>query len=796
MSRRSVFRGACRVVLVALAGLAPIVFGRLQDWEMCAYVLVVGLALALWALGCRSALPTPWTRVDSLLMAALAGTALACFTSVSLYDSLLRTALLAAGIATLWLARASLSRPDWRMAAWWSLVAGASVAGIWGLREYSHSAIAAGNTSWRAFGPFYNPNCLGGYLALCLLAPVALVLVARMRPDVPAETPSRGKKRKPATPDDYPPRYAEIAGFFAALVCGVGLLVTGSKGALLAVMAAAVVFGLLAGQRGTGLARVLRLGAVGLALVAVLGALVVPSVRNRIFSAFGSQQNSGNFRICTWQGTAEMIAARPVLGYGPGAFEHSYPRHARAGFTRQAHQTPLQILAEQGVLGGLPMLVALGALLAEAWRITGRQPGPERLLSAAGLAGALGLWVHNLVDYTWYVVAHQAAFWLILGLTCCAGDEETPAGASGRWKTPVLAGALVVFGAVSLFSQIELSIGRRFAQMGADGFAEHHLSRVLPVIPARWTDESLIQERAGSRGRPDALRKALELRQRAIDLQPTEPTHYYAMARICEELGDQTQDAAWYARALDWLERGVQAYPTSTEILGRMLLLQERTAQDDGATKTARRLAKLYDSPVRTAQAVEYFTDQHFADAFLFLARERMKAGDREGALYPAMKAADVAAFWVLQQRTNRQLLEVGGRYDPREVERVEAVARKAMGILQELDTPLGNYRYALNAYRLGEYEEARDVLDDIIQKTDPAGDLERQVVVAQAQLTLVDVLMQLDEGELARAVRETAVPKARGALDALREAGSEPFPGWRAEDTVEFEAAVRAAVQ
>ena len=158
--------------------------------------------------------------------------------------------------------------------------------------------------------------------------------------------------------------------------------------------------------------------------------------------------------------------------------------------------------------------------------------------------------------------------------------------------------------------------------------------------------------------------------------------------------------------------------------------------------------------------------------------------------------AADVAALWVLQQRTNRQLLEVGGRYDPREVERVEAVARKAMGILQELDTPLGNYRYALNAYRLGEYEEARDVLDDIIQKTDPAGDLERQVVVAQAQLTLVDVLMQLDEGELARAVRETAVPKARGALDALREAGSEPFPGWRAEDTVEFEAAVRAAVQ
>lgn len=800
MTRGVALQAVCRVILVALAVAAPVALGRMQTWEPWALVLVVGAAALVWVLSGRGFLPGLGWNADGLLVTALAWTALSCFVSVSLYDSLERLALLAAGITLTWLARVALANANWNAAAWWSLAAGAFVAGIWGLREYSHSALGSGNVSWRAFGPFYNPNCLGGYLALCFLIPVALLLVARMRAVVPvcAPTPRSGKKgRQVAVVEEYPSRYPEIAGFFAALICGLGLLVSGSKGSLLALVAGVTLFGLIAGDWKTALGRTLRLGAAGLVLVAVLGAVALPSVRTRVLSAFGSQQNSGDFRLCTWQGTVEMITARPALGYGPGTFEHAYPRHAKAGFTRQAHQTPLQIVAEQGVPGGLWMLAALGVLVAQAWRQAARREGTDRLLPAAAVAGALGLWVHNLVDYTWYVTAHQAVFWVLLGLASAPADEAdavAPAGQAGRRVGLAAAGFLVVAALVALVSETELAAGRQLARMGASQVAESHLLRVLPVDARRWVEASLLEEHMGARGRPEALTKALELRQRALALQPTEPTHYNALARICEDLEGAGEGEEWLREAQECLRKGIEYYPTSVEMLGRLMRLQERTGQGAKALVTARRLADLYDTPVRTAQAVEYFIDRQYADAFLLLAGDRMAAGDPAGALYPAMKAGDVAAFWVLLQRTNRQILELSGRYDPAEIARMESVARDAMNLLQELDRPLGNYRRALALYRLGELEEARAGLDEIIEKTDPAGDLEKQVVVAEAHLMLVDVLRQMGEDASADAVRETAVPKARGALKALQEARPEPFPGWKAEDTLELETRVRAA--
>src|SRR5690606_34445213 len=152
----------------------------------------------------------------------------------------------------------------------------------------------------------------------------------------------------------------------------------------------------------------------------------------RLISAT-AQSNSAIFRWYTWVGTAEMIRERPLLGYGPGTFEYAYPQHAIVGFTRMAHQTPLQIAAEAGVPALLLALAAV-AMIARR-RIAGLRSGGMRALEcAAALAALAAVGVHNLADYTWYVPAVGMSLAAILGLGLASSAEEAPAaGRARRW---------------------------------------------------------------------------------------------------------------------------------------------------------------------------------------------------------------------------------------------------------------------------------------------------------------------------------------------------------------------------
>ena len=52
-----------------------------------------------------------------------------------------------------------------------------------------------------------------------------------------------------------------------------------------------------------------------------------------------------------------MGAKRPVLGWGAGSFDTTFAPHAIAGFTRHAHNSYLQLFAEEGFLA--PVLWAV-----------------------------------------------------------------------------------------------------------------------------------------------------------------------------------------------------------------------------------------------------------------------------------------------------------------------------------------------------------------------------------------------------------------------------------------------------
>ena len=791
-------QGAGRAVLLTVLAAAPLALGRFREWEPAAVLAALCAAALLWLAGGGALPPGRLHLTDRLLLSGLVLSAIFTVFSVSVYDSLNALALLAAGLLALFLTRAALAEDPWNRAGWVALVAGAVLASLWGLREYNVHAIVLGDRAWRIFGPFYNPNVLGGYLALVLAVPVALALGAQTRkraaPGAGVHAKSRkgnprnspGARGNTAPPDaGPPPRLAEIFLSFAALLMALTLLGTGSKGAFVAALIAATAFGLLGAPRGTTLAMILRRGLMVVLVLGVLAAAGFPPLRERIVHAFGYQGMSSSFRVYTWRSTVEMIAARPLTGFGPGCFTHAFPRFAHAGFTRQAHQTLLQLAAEHGIPVASLLLAGIFGTIGQLWRSTSRSEGPARLLQSAAVGGALGLWAHNLVDYTFYVTAVHVAFWGMLGLAWPSQSAHVKS-RGRRIGAALLCALLLGAAATLLFSEAQLAAARHYQAQGAFTAARECLARVLPLDARRWADLSAICEAEALAGDGSQWQAAIAARRRAAALQPTDPVHLVALARLLSSTGQDTE-------ARRALETALQLHPTSPIALAALGDLLERMGDHAAALATYRRLAELYDSPVRTVQAVQYFVDEHYAFAFTPLAEDALQRGDRLQAFHYARRAVENVAAYLRNQQNFREMLEVAGKYDPQQQERLSALGVRAIEVMKALDAPLAKIHVGAAQLALGRAAEAAQTLAPLAQ-SQPSTDAGR-ILTALARLKYWEALSQAGDPAAAWALGP-AIEAGREVTATLT--GNSPAErsiwGWEPSDAEMLRAALAAA--
>jgi O-antigen ligase len=226
-------------------------------------------------------------------------------------------------------------------------------------------------------------------------------------------------------------RPARLGWGLAAVVQGAALAATRSWGALLALAAAGLVAGAVAAPSGGGRpGRAARWTGLGLlAALLVLGLSVAGRPVGRVVEG----------RRYLWQVAAPQLAAAPLLGQGPGAFEARWPEweaghwgQGRAGPQQarfrgrqdHAHQDVLEWLLELGLLGTLPRLVLLGLAL---WRAVAARE--------AALAAALtALLVRAQVDFP---LARPAELGLLVALVALCGALPAGRGASaGRRSGP------------------------------------------------------------------------------------------------------------------------------------------------------------------------------------------------------------------------------------------------------------------------------------------------------------------------------------------------------------------------
>ncbi len=146
----------------------------------------------------------------------------------------------------------------------------------------------------------------------------------------------------------------------------------------------------------------------------------------RTLSVLREQEYStGSFsvRAQMWQATARMIAAHPLSGVGAGAWEVHIGLYqgerAQVESDYYAHNEPLQLMAEYGVVGWIFLLLLLGYLGhvgRQLWRERGLTAPPQALARGCAWVSLLVLlWVSN-AGFPWRMASTGALFALSLGL--------------------------------------------------------------------------------------------------------------------------------------------------------------------------------------------------------------------------------------------------------------------------------------------------------------------------------------------------------------------------------------------
>lgn len=287
----------------------------------------------------------------------------------------------------------------------------------------------------RQFGTFYNPNLFANFCAIAVPLTAGGAVYAKQ---LSGKYTTAGKV------------LSFCLGVMALLLFG-GLIVTSSKGGMLAFLLAAVVFVVALiharGKEFTGSLAQRKVLLLPIFIIVLIGGgfLLSQTLLPRLQTSL-QDDHSSMFRWFTWIATAKMAMAKPLFGWGPGSFPEIFPMFAIAGYTRSAHESWLQLAAENGWPAMVILLIACGAAWRGGWRAL---RSPRYPIAAGALSALTAFMVHGLVDAGWGIISVGWIVMLVLGILATAEvkrENAPPPGKAVSLNWPWLAAALAVGG--------------------------------------------------------------------------------------------------------------------------------------------------------------------------------------------------------------------------------------------------------------------------------------------------------------------------------------------------------------
>lgn len=259
------------------------------------------------------------------------------------------------------------------------------------------------------FGSFVNKHNFASLMEMCIALPLGVLFGGAIE---------QGKKLLFGT---------------AIGVMGIALILSGSRGGLVSLVAA-VIFLVIVSGIGRKTKGLLASNAFKILLAFVLlatiigGSMIVggdkDSSLTRIAESVGSKDPTSS-RTHIWKVTLEMIKDKPIFGTGFGGYPSAYPKFDQlsgAERVEQAHNDYLQLMSDAGIFGLLIGAFFIFALVREGFGALYSADKMRRGIALGALAGCFAIGVHSIFDFVLHVTAITLTF-LVLAVLAVAGRE-------------------------------------------------------------------------------------------------------------------------------------------------------------------------------------------------------------------------------------------------------------------------------------------------------------------------------------------------------------------------------------
>jgi len=417
-----------RMLLVATLLAAPLAFGAVQEWAWGAMAVAAFLMLLFWSIaGARLGnLKILWSPLYlPALLFLLLGT-IQFFAHRTLDPIATREALLklVTDLIFFFLAGQLLATGAEKILRGFGLavvVYAFSLALFAMLQLFSSNGLIywSVQTPRSAFGPYVNHNHYAGLMEMLIPVGAGYVL---------------------SRPRDHAMR--TLLGF-ALVVPIASLLLCGSRGGFISLLAEVVILGaiLLWRAPAPGRRSLAAAGGLGITAAALLFLWMDPGgISKHLLTIANTAQSPeatfGDRKIVALD-SLHILRDHLWLGIGLGGFETAYPAYQSFptdSIWGHAHNDCAEALAETGLVGGLLIVAALALFFRLAFKRLG-----ERLRHDAGwirlgaALGCCGLLVHSFVDFNFHIPANAAWFAVLASIATIALKSEDHGRGSKRF---------------------------------------------------------------------------------------------------------------------------------------------------------------------------------------------------------------------------------------------------------------------------------------------------------------------------------------------------------------------------
>jgi putative inorganic carbon (HCO3(-)) transporter len=394
-----------------------------------------------------------------------------------------------------------------------------------------------------------------------------------------------------------PSRLARLIWAAYSLLAAVLVIFTFSRGGWVGLAAGLAVFGLLLVMHYRLFSparlrdwwhkqsRAVKGALAGLGAAAVIGALVGGVILVSI-SLTGTR--AADQRGTMYQAAITLFTEKPLTGYGLFTYGRGLvrldsmpPRQVHS----HAHDVPLTIAAELGLVGLIVFLVSGVAIFRAARRRWLAATGNERLMLAGAIAGLVGFSVHHLSDYT-ALMALIAIYGLLLLAVVVAPSPAAPRVPAKQWRLliPVgLALALLVTGFVSnaAYANYVSAILYGVSTPDAPGTAQRLQTAIDgdPAMPIYHLMRAYFLGTAAQSGDQTAARQGIDEYKQFCSMEPYYAPAWANLSALYWQTGDRDQ-------AIAAMTHASSIAPDDWEIAYNLGLYQEMQGQLEAARQS------------------------------------------------------------------------------------------------------------------------------------------------------------------------------------------------------------------